>query len=487
MLLGLAGSWPSGEGTAEPGDSFFTTTTEEGANTLILKWRGNYQEEKSTTKASGGAACNSENLQLTSMCSETPDVRNWRIRNPNNESFTVSWKVYGTEHVGTIEVPEGDVYFTTPAVQGNNTVKIFWQDRLGNNKSTTKASMNRLCKVEKLKLTSVCSDDAQVRRWRIRNPNGFEVSVNWQLYGAGVSGSLQAPAGDSFFTTPANSGVNTVKIFWKDEEGNIKQKTKASSNKLCSTVYYFPGENKYGSLAYEDLWPNRGDYDFNDVVVDFNIMAVYKGQFIDHLKLSFKLKTNGTIYKNGFGIHMPVPAESIENVSGTVRSSNTIQDMGNGVEGGHNADGTSTIVIFDDASALVVPFTHPASPYEINVMIDFKEEVGFDLVEDFVGGLNPFIFVNNRGKEVHLANMLPTSLADESLLGTRADVTQLPNTSYVTSNGLPWAIYTPVSFSYPKEEVEITKAYPAFQTWAESGGTSNVSWYLSPLTSEIED
>ena len=29
---------------------------------------------------------------------------------------------------------------------------------------------------------------------------------------------------------------------------------------------YFPSENEYGTLAFEDLWPHTGDYDMNDLV-----------------------------------------------------------------------------------------------------------------------------------------------------------------------------------------------------------------------------
>ncbi len=36
---------------------------------------------------------------------------------------------------------------------------------------------------------------------------------------------------------------------------------------------YFPAAG-FGSLAFEDLWPGKGDYDFNDVVVDYRFQTV---------------------------------------------------------------------------------------------------------------------------------------------------------------------------------------------------------------------
>jgi hypothetical protein len=34
----------------------------------------------------------------------------------------------------------------------------------------------------------------------------------------------------------------------------------------------------YGTLAYEDLWPSKGDYDFNDLVVDYDFNIVKNNQ-----------------------------------------------------------------------------------------------------------------------------------------------------------------------------------------------------------------
>ena len=482
----LVGSTQSGNLVAEPGDSFFFTNTESGPNTLKITWF-NGEENKSTTKASGGAQCNSENLILTSLCSEAPGVRNWRVRNPNDESFTVRWEVVGTQQSGTLEVPKGDSFFTTQDAGGPNTTKIFWTDRLGNEKSNTKASMNMLCELENLNLTSVCSNNpAETRRWRVRNPNDFDVEVRYEVVGAGINGTITAMPGDSFFETNTVGGANTTKIFWKNAKGKEVSRTKASGGQACTSTYYFPGENKYGSLAYEDFWPKKGDYDFNDVVVDFNVKSVYKGANIHQLILDFQLRTTGAAFENGFGINMPIDPAYISSVDGVVRTESIIQDAAAGYEDGHSADGTTTIIVFDDASNLIEPFTHPVTPYEIKITVDFKDGASLMLMEDFVANLNPFIFVNEREVEVHLPDMQPTSMADPSLFDMHDDASNLPTMSYKTANGLPWAVCTPVSFSYPLEDLEITKAYTQFKPWAESGGSLNTDWYLYPVSSQVK-
>jgi LruC domain-containing protein len=135
---------------------------------------------------------------------------------------------------------------------------------------------------------------------------------------------------------------------------------------------------------------------------------------------------------------------------------------------------------------LIEPFTHPATPYEIKITVDFKDGASLMLMEDFVANLNPFIIVNKRELEVHLPDLQPTSLADLSLFGMHDDASNLPTMSYKTANGLPWAVYTPVSFSYPLEDLEITKAYTQFKPWAESGGSVNPNWYLYPESGKVK-
>ncbi|WKN45470.1 T9SS type A sorting domain-containing protein [Tunicatimonas pelagia] len=86
-----------------------------------------------------------------------------------------------------------------------------------------------------LNLTSVCSDDPTTeRRWRILNPNNFSVTVIWQVYRTNQADTVEAPAGDSFFTTATVGGANTTKIFWKNEEGKTRSRTKASGGAPCS-------------------------------------------------------------------------------------------------------------------------------------------------------------------------------------------------------------------------------------------------------------
>ena len=88
--------------------------------------------------------------------------------------------------------------------------------------------------IASLNLTSFCSNDPTYeRRWRVANPNNFNVAVSWSLYGTTQQADIIAPPGDSFFFTPAQGGPNTTKLIWYNQQQQKKEKVKASSGAQC--------------------------------------------------------------------------------------------------------------------------------------------------------------------------------------------------------------------------------------------------------------
>ncbi len=71
-----------------------------------------------------------ENLGLTSLCTDDPTKRVWRVTNPN--AFDVDYQVQlQTTTDATPNRPPGNPYFETLAVGGANTTKIVWDNELG--------------------------------------------------------------------------------------------------------------------------------------------------------------------------------------------------------------------------------------------------------------------------------------------------------------------------------------------------------------------
>lgn len=255
---------------------------------------------------------------------------------------------------------------------------------------------------------------------------------------------------------------------------------------------YFPAAG-YGSLAYEDLWPGTGDYDFNDVVVDYRFeMVTNASNKVVEVFGSFVLKASGASLRNGFGFNLPAASTNLINnlnevqVSGHHVTESFVSLLENGFEAGQSKP---TIIVFDDfynvmehpGSGLGIN-TEPDKPFvefdTLNVLIKPNEAI-FGLSDFQFENWNPFIIVNNdRGREIHLADHAPTDLVDVSVFGSYEDSTD-PSTGryYKTSNNLPWAIHIIQEFVWPQEKISIVEAYHHFFEWANSSGTEFDDWY----------
>lgn len=250
---------------------------------------------------------------------------------------------------------------------------------------------------------------------------------------------------------------------------------------------YYPA-NK-GTLAYEDLWPSMGDFDFNDLVVDYQFKTVTNANnFVVEVFSEFTVRAAGAGYHNGFGFQLPNNnvASSDVTVTGSSIQKNYVTLANNGLEAGQNKP---TVIVFDDSydvlpypgSGLGVntvqgaPYSNPAT---ITVKLAFTHNT-YTAADLDLANFNPFLISNgNRGREVHLPDYAPTALANQNLFGTEKD-NSIPAQGryYKTSTNLPWAINIPESFAYPIEKIEVLDAYNYFDDWSQSGGQNFSDWY----------
>jgi LruC domain-containing protein len=284
---------------------------------------------------------------------------------------------------------------------------------------------------------------------------------------------------------PEGNGVTSIAD--ADNDGVADELDAYPNDASRAANSFFPGENVYGTLAYEDLWPAFGDYDFNDLVVDYRYQNVLNAdnEVVD-LVGRFVTRSLGGDYENGFGIQLDLPSAAVSAVSGAVITENIVNISANGTEQGQT---NATIIVYDNAKS-ILPNTTGASfvntvsanPKIDNDTLDLNISFNTPQIIASLGQapFNPFIFINGtRGREVHLAGYAPTDLADVALFGTIDDNTN-PNSenTYKSSNNLPWAINIVGGFSYPEERVDIASAYSFFGSWAQSGGSANQNWYI---------
>jgi LruC domain-containing protein len=237
-----------------------------------------------------------------------------------------------------------------------------------------------------------------------------------------------------------------------------------------------------GTLAYEDLWPNQGDYDFNDLVLDYQIEHVLNsGNKLVEINADWTVKAIGAAYENGFGIQFQDIAPGVvSGVTGQDLSKGIVSNNANGTESGQQK---ATVIFFENARDVMPPSsgfintrpgTAPVNPQTVSNGISFNTPQDQAKV-----GYNPFIYANGtRGREVHLAGKDATTLANSSLFGTGDDASNTNNGStYQNAQNLPWAIHVKGNFKHPIEQTAITSAYNFFAQWATSGGTQYPDWY----------
>jgi len=250
---------------------------------------------------------------------------------------------------------------------------------------------------------------------------------------------------------------------------------------------FFFNEGSFGTLAYEDMWPNVGDYDFNDAVIDYNFNQITNADnYLVEIKGTFILRAHGAYFHNGFGFQLPFDKALVADVSGDLFVSGGIVSLDS--RNLENNQLKPVVIVWEDGYDVLpqegggigvnttpdIPFVVPDT---LNISIMLTSPVS--LANTGIPPYNPFIFVNGeRSIEVHLIDKMPTDLANIALFNTGADNSD-PATGryYKTATNLPWAINIIEKFDYPNEKAEITSAYLKFGDWAESNGDVYNDWW----------
>jgi LruC domain-containing protein len=256
---------------------------------------------------------------------------------------------------------------------------------------------------------------------------------------------------------------------------------------------------------FEDLWPNTGDYDMNDLiiklrmVVEFNEQAEWVAGTFD-----FYIWSNGANMNLGCGIEFY----------------DYVQDVGDKMEFkylnpgqieltsvsdpsfiDYDPDVDNAIIIFNNADELKpIDYWNTGQgpnydPTETYLSFSYTASPPTNWMAGFL-----YLFrTSDRTHEVRPIGMPPTSAANMALLGTGKDASpdegwdSTPGTTflypldppfYATEFGHPWGIEIEYdgNLVVPFERVSILDAFPEFAAWAENGGAVNTDWYMFPST-----
>lgn len=296
--------------------------------------------------------------------------------------------------------------------------------------------------------------------WSLGGPNGHG-SVNAN------SSSTACPRGDD-----------------ADEDGVTDEYDEYPDDvdRAFNNWYPAEGEDQWGTLAFEDYWPIQGDYDFNDMIIDYRFNLVTNGSnLVIDVMGYFRMRAIGASFSNGFGIEFPFMADSVDVVEALPVELNLVQESSN----------QKLVLLFFDSA---MDYMSPTGEDEF-VNTDVEEtwvenfEFSFSMTltptqninnMEWLAPFNPFIFVNGeRGKEIHLPGFPPTEFVDTSYFGTGDDDSDpAEGRYYKTAQNLPWALNLPTVWVYPKERVSVTSGYLYLDEWATSSGQEHTDWYI---------
>ncbi|MCM0236622.1 LruC domain-containing protein [Bacteroides fragilis] len=262
---------------------------------------------------------------------------------------------------------------------------------------------------------------------------------------------------------------------------------------------YKPAKNKYGTLMFEDMWPEMGDYDFNDFVINYQVQTTWgmntnmQNDYLD-ITISLKLRAMGGSFPYRFCIQLPGKTTTMQGypIYSPTFGREQIKDFkiesatkGIGVE--FLANTQSPIFALTGLNSLKGPDGNQfyntqagkliASSAETPTLVfSFKLQLdandfgaikrtfeNFQTAYDF----DYFLQNTNNGREIHCVGFKPTELYK----GYETDRKEAGKNYYCNKDGFVWALKAPVEMGWAVEKKDLLEVYPRFKSWLENGGS----------------
>ena len=228
--------------------------------------------------------------------------------------------------------------------------------------------------------------------------------------------------------------------------------------------------------AFEETWPNKGDYDLNDVVVD--------------AKHEIEFNTEGKIIKETF--YLTTYQNYVELTNGLALTLDTKV----------TPNYVSIMRIEPESTdAVMATFTKEGKVYYLTD--DIKREIGSTYILELtyntplelssqMASIQPFIYRSEgiANWELHIPMEAPTARMNTSYFGQNDDCSDPIHELYFVRQGnYPFALYLKGAdinifketiLKRENESIPIDQFFPGYLDWSISGGETNQDWYLKP-------
>ena len=279
-----------------------------------------------------------------------------------------------------------------------------------------------------------------------------------------------------------------------------------------STHIYKPAKNKYGTLMFEDMWPELGDYDFNDFVINYQTQVTWgmngdwsSNNYLD-ITISLKLRAMGGSLPYRFCIQLPGKTTDMNGdpIYSPTFSRGQITDFniksttkGIGVEflanasnpifaltGLDNLKGLDGNQFYNTQAGKLITSSAETPTLVFSFKLQLDQKTAYNIFNSFSSSYDFDYFLQNteNGREIHFVGFKPTELYK----GYETDRKEAGKNYYCNKDGFVWALKAPVEMGWAIEKQDLLKVYPKFKSWLVTGGyelENNVEeskWYNHP-------
>jgi LruC domain-containing protein len=265
-----------------------------------------------------------------------------------------------------------------------------------------------------------------------------------------------------------------------------------------TTATYYPQQNDWATIAFEDNWPIVGDYDFTDLVVNYRLTQYVRDNHVVRVKIEGQIAAVGASYHNGFAFRFPgVLRDSIDESDLRYIINDSVQS-----ESALEAGRTEAIVIVANDVWDYVSAGESCKYYRTEAGCGSAIQMRFSMlvpmstpvpVADMPAApFDPFLFASEGGEhgyvfgqapgrayEIHLKNQEPTEAFRADFFNRGDDASNAAQGDFfVNANGMPWAINVGTEWKYPLEYMDVIYAYPYFANFATTEGAEHADWYI---------
>jgi LruC domain-containing protein len=248
------------------------------------------------------------------------------------------------------------------------------------------------------------------------------------------------------------------------------------------------------SIAFEDLFPNAGDADLEDYVIQYyneeDLNA--QGQIVE-IRGAYQHLARGAGYSHELKLRLP------ESVS--IKYSSTVTKFdGSPVSAGHStgvpeftpdvAQLAAGLLILERSDRTLVGSNIGTSKFNPGYVSKIKIAFNTPVTRATLGNApyDLYAYIINTNQEVHLPGKYFTPNCP---LSQPSGVTGSGKDCFMDRNGFPWAIIVPGNFRWGiggsnySFNVADKTPYPKFITWYESLGSVDKDWYNFPIQERI--